>query len=228
MISCFQAPTYDVIPEISFNNIVFSEGATEIAADTLILTINFKDGDGNLGLTKSTADASAPYNDLWYLRYDDFYVDYDAEESINYVTYSDRTDPKYVDFLPPYEFPYFCQNYNIIDQDTFYVESNEYHHNIIVDYYVKKNGTYTKFDFETAFDPICGENFHGRFPLLNESLRDRPLEGTLKYKMESVGFKFLFRLDTLALEVYIYDRALNKSNVIRTPDFVLENITIGG
>ena len=95
-------------------------------------------------------------------------------------------------------------------------------------YFVKKNGEYTEFDFETAFDPLCGETFDGRYPILNPDGRDRPLEGVLKYKMQSAGFELLFRLDTLMLEVYIYDRALNRSNVIQTPDFVLRDITIGG
>ena len=93
---------------------------------------------------------------------------------------------------------------------------------------MKKNGVYNEFDFETAFDPLCGETFDGRYPLLNAGGRDRPLEGVLKYKMQSAGFELLFRLDTLMLEVFIYDRALNKSNVIRTPDFILRDITIGG
>lgn len=215
--ACFKAPEYSDIPEISFNNIVFSKGATEFDPDSLILTINFQDGDGDLGLGNEGADIGDPYHDLWYFTKNDG----------SFVTYADRDSPGFED-LPPYEFPYYCQNYNIIENDTFYVEPNEFHHNFKVKYFVKKNGAYSEFDFETAFDPICGESFDGRFPLLNDSNRDRPLEGKLKYKMESVGFEFIFRQDTMMLEVFIYDRALNKSNVITTPDFVLKNITIGG
>ena len=70
--------------------------------------------------------------------------------------------------------------------------------------------------------------FDGRFPLLNSSDRERPLEGKLTYKMKSAGFELLFRQDTLMLEVFIIDRALNISNTITTPDFVLKNITLGG
>ncbi len=215
--SCYKAPEFANEPEISFNNIVFSKGTEELEPDSLILTINFKDGDGDLGLRSEGTDTREPYNDLWYFIKDDG----------SFVTLSDRGTPGF-ESLPPYEFPYYCTDYLINENDTFYIERNEFHHNIKVKFFVKKDGQYTEFDFQTAFDPICGESFDGRFPLLNNINRDRPLEGKLKYKMESVGFEFIFRLDTVMLEVFIYDRALNKSNVIQTPDFVLRDITVGG
>jgi hypothetical protein len=215
--SCYQAPEFANEPEISFNNIVFSKGSGELEPDSLILTINFKDGDGDLGLRSEGADTREPYNDLWYF----------IKEDGTFVTLADRGTPGF-EALPPYEFPFYCTDYLISENDTFYIEKNEFHHNIDVKFFVKKNGQYTEFDFQTAFDPICGESFDGRFPLLNSLDRERPLEGKLKYKMESVGFEFIFRLDTVMLEVFIYDRALNKSNVIQTPDFVLRDITVGG
>ena len=220
--SCFTAPEFPNEPQISFNNIVFNKGVEEFDPDSLILSINFQDGDGDLGLRNDGSDTGQPYNDLWY------FIKSDGD----FLTYSDRNLPEY-DTLPAYEFPFYCQNYVIRDDitnevDTFYVQPNEYHHNIKIKYFVKKNGVYDEFDFETAFGPLCGETFDGRYPILNEGGRDRPLEGVLKYKMQSAGFELLFRLDTLMLEVYIYDRALNKSNVIQTPDFVLRDITIGG
>lgn len=216
--SCFKAPEFPSEPIISFNNIVFSKGTDEIQPDSLILTINFQDGDGDLGLRSEGSDTRPPYHDLWY------YTKSDG----TFVTLADRSLPGFDTLLPPYEFPFYCSNYNIIEDDTLYVERNEFHYNIMVKFFTKKNGVYSEFDFETAFDPICGENFNGRYPLLNDPNRDRPLEGKLKYKMESVGFEFLFRQDTVMLEVYIFDRALNRSNTIQTPDFVLKNITVGG
>ena len=53
----------------------------------------------------------------------------------------------------------------------------------------------------------------------------RPLEGSLRYGMTSSGWLFLFR-DTLKIEVMIQDRALNKSNVVSTPDFTLDMISV--
>lgn len=222
-ISCFTAPEFANEPKISFNNIVFSKGIEPIDPDSLILTLNFQDGDGDLGLRAGGADSGEPYHDLWYF----------VKEDGTFLTYADKSNPRYDSILPEYEFPYYCSNYVINENDigiadTFYVEPNEFHHNISIKFFVRKNGEYTEFDFETAFDPLCGETFNGRYPLLNPDGRERPLEGTLKYKMQSAGFELIFRQDTLMLEVFIYDRSLNKSNVIQTPDFVLRDITIGG
>lgn len=221
--SCFIPPEFPNEPSISYNNIVFNRGTEPLDPDSLILTLNFQDGDGDLGLRSEGADTREPYHDIWYFVKDDGSL----------LTYSDRQDAPYDSLLPAFEFPYYCSNYVINENDigvidTFYVEPNEFHHNINVKFYVRKNGEYSEFDFETEFNPLCGETFNGRFPLLNPDGRDRPLEGTLKYKMQSAGFELLFRQDTLMLEVFIYDRALNQSNVIQTPDFVLKDITIGG
>ena len=218
LLSCYNTPTFPSEPEISFNNITFNRGASELDPDSLVITMNFRDGDGDLGLESEGADTRDPYNDLWYFR----------KSNGEPVTLADRQLPGYDTLLPPFEFPYYCTNWSIIEEDTFYVEPNEYHHNIKIKYFVRKNGEYTEFDFETVFDPLCGETFDGRFPLLNDPSRNRPLEGTLKYKMQSAGFELLFRQDTLMLEIFIYDRALNRSNIINTPDFVLKDITIGG
>ncbi len=215
--ACIKAPEFPVEPTIAFDKIEFKRGATEFDDDTLALTIKFQDGDGDLGLSNEGNDVYPPYNDLWYF----------IKEDGSWLTYSDRFTPPY-DTLPPYEFPYFCINYFIDGADTFYVQPNEYHYNIHIKYFVRKNGEYQEFDWLTAFDPVCGQTFNGRFPLLNTGGKERPLEGKLTYKMKSAGFELLFRQDTLRLEVYIYDRALNKSNVINTPDFVLKDISTGG
>lgn len=216
VISCINTPEFSVEPSISFNSIVFKKGLTEFDADTLRVTMDFTDGDGDLGLNKDY-DVGPPYNELFGF--------YKADST--YVTYADRFNPKY-DTLPPYEFPYYCTNYFIQDNDTIFVVKNKFHFNIFVKYFVKKNGVYSEFDWVTAFDPICGETFNGRFPILENLNRNKPLEGKLSYNMTSAGFELLFRQDTLKLQIQIVDRALHESNVVETPDFVLKDITVGG
>ena len=62
--ACFDAPEFTNTPEISFNRIQFKETPSAADFDTLILYINFKDGNGDLGLND---DYSAyPYNDSFY------------------------------------------------------------------------------------------------------------------------------------------------------------------
>jgi hypothetical protein len=214
--ACLTPPTFPDTPSVGYQSVTFQKGEGNLDADTLALTLTFQDGNGDLGLNKDL-DTGQPYNDLF------FYLKPDG----TILRLADRNTAPY-DTLPPFEFPYYCTNYVIEESDTFYVEQNAFHYNIYVKFFVKKNGVYTEFDWVTEFDPICGESFNGRYPLLGNPNRDKPLEGKLKYKMASAGFELLFREDTLKLETYIYDRALNKSNTVETPDFVLKNITLGG
>jgi hypothetical protein len=47
--SCFTVPEFPLAPSISLNNVYFQE---EPQTDYIYLTINYKDGDGDLGLNK--------------------------------------------------------------------------------------------------------------------------------------------------------------------------------
>ncbi len=210
--SCRDIPTYPNTPSIEYSSIYYQEGDT---TNTLMVEIDFRDGDGDLGLSKSF-DNREPYNDIWY---------YPNINGTSLVTYADRNTAEY-DTLPPYEFPYYCTNYSIEESDTFYITQNPNHFNIFVDFYVKKNGQWNLYDWVTAFPPQCGESYNGRFPILNETGADRPLEGSLKYKMAGLGFELIFKRDTLKLEITIQDRALNKSNTVETPEFVIKDIKI--
>jgi hypothetical protein len=60
--SCFNPPEYSTTPEIKFDRAVFVDTA---ASTTLAIFLDFKDGDGDLGLDQNAlADRSAPYNDV--------------------------------------------------------------------------------------------------------------------------------------------------------------------
>jgi len=65
--ACIQQPEFPAEPKITFESIAFREMGSNTAADSLILTINFQDGDGNLGL--SNDDNSSPYNERFYFVY---------------------------------------------------------------------------------------------------------------------------------------------------------------
>lgn len=72
------------------------------------------------------------------------------------------------------------------------------------------------------FHPVIFEvdQFNGRFPILNESGRERPLEGELRYSAlklyKSVLGSPLEEGDSLKFNIHIADRALNESNEIVT------------
>ncbi len=208
---CRDLPTYPNTPSIEFNSVFFKKGEL---TDSLFVSLYFKDGDGDLGLNPDS-DTHDPYNA----------INYTSKTNGERLTYADRNTPPY-DTIPPYEFPYFCTNYLVEEADTFHITQNPDHFNIFIDFYVKKNGQWNLYDWITANPPQCGETYDGRFPILNPNGQKRPLEGSLKYGLTGAGFEVIFKLDTLKLEIQIQDRALNKSNIVETPEFVLRDITI--
>jgi hypothetical protein len=65
--SCFDPPEFKNIPEITYNKIQFKEVPGAGTNDSLILYINFKDGDGDLGLDPDDPEFSQdPFNSSYY------------------------------------------------------------------------------------------------------------------------------------------------------------------
>jgi len=110
-------------------------------------------------------------------------------------------------------------------KDTVYVDRNPFHFNIYVDLLVKEGDDYRVFEF-----PECDPGYTARFPVFDRSGFGRPLDGSITYAFFSTQFatENSFLLDeTLKLRFYIYDRALNQSNVVETPDFKLLDLRQG-
>src|SRR5690349_6214269 len=65
--SCFDPPEFKNTPEITYDKIQFKEVEGAGTNDSLILYINFKDGDGDLGIDPDDeVYAEAPYNSSYY------------------------------------------------------------------------------------------------------------------------------------------------------------------
>ena len=126
--ACFNEPEFSILPEISFSKIEFKETPAAGDLDTLILYINFKDGDGDLGLNDDYLDE--PYNDFFYFLSDGLGDTTKFSTSIVYtttgtpyfllnsgnatgklVTNRTRLEPNY-GYLPEYD-PNSCLNYNV-------------------------------------------------------------------------------------------------------------------
>lgn len=220
--SCFQPPEYSATPAIEYESIIFKDIADPSFADSLIITVKFRDGNGDLGLDPTDpADNAAPYNDKNYL--------YMANGSkVNYK--AKRTIPAYAN-LPAFVNPYNCINWEITTvsgkTDTLYFDLNPNHNNIFIDYLTKNSdGSFKEFNWLTEFVyPNCGISYDGRFPKLYKDLNNKtPIEGSIRYAMTSVGFLQLFSTKTLKLRISIQDRSLHMSNVIETPEFTLLSI----
>jgi hypothetical protein len=269
--ACFEPPQFSDAPEIAFNKIEFKVTPDFGVTDTLILYIDFKDGDGNIGFNKSNLKHSSepfhPYT--YYLETAGGGIRPVGTEEVNItapapipsqvsllkataplgklVTHRTRLKPGY-GFLPPftpddlgcrnYIVSYLIvpfeslstidSNYNVVAtsqsgdallQDTLYFDTNPNYYNIRIRFYQKVNGVFQEFSWE---DEFCS-TFNGRLPLLSDS--NSPLEGTIRYNMQSTGFLALFSVKTLALDVIITDRSL-RSDSIRTPEFTLDRIRV--
>jgi hypothetical protein len=242
--ACQPPDELPIIPKISYNRVEFFDQPT--GSDSLILYINFEDGDGDIGL-RSTED-SYPYHPFNYI--------IDAERRLVYFGETDYKLPFYSvplvlsggQFRPlekeklfsetDTRRPFNCEQYEVIkfnldntgtntEIDTFFIQKNPNNNNIYVDFYRKVNGNYEFLDWANVFSSTgCGTNFNARFPIFDTDNLGKSLSGTLRYSMLSAGFGIVLKKDTFKLKVYIKDRALHDSNVIESPDLTLDNITL--
>lgn len=242
VVACQPPDELPVIPKISFNRAEFYPIDGNVT-DSLILYVNFEDGDGDLGL-RSNED-TYPYHPFNFV--------IDSKRSFVMIGKTDNEPPFYsipLDnrFRPlePEKLysetdnrrPFNCQDYEIIEYfpnadavqtevDTFLIQKNPNNKNIYVDFFRKVNGDYEFLDWAKAFSSTgCGTDFNARFPIFDSDNLGKSLTGTLRYSMLSEGFGIILRQDTFKLRVYIKDRALHDSNVIESPDLTLNNIRV--
>lgn len=65
--SCFEPPSFPVVPKIEFERVEFIDNPGDFAFDSLILHITFQDGDGDLGIDPTSLKyISAPFNNLTF------------------------------------------------------------------------------------------------------------------------------------------------------------------
>lgn len=231
LFSCIEDNNVSDIPSISYESLEFKKSDNSFNQDSLIITINFIDGDGNLGLSNDENNYPYhPYNAI-------------IDQEFNWITLGSNnvTPPLYIyepngvyylysneDNRPSYN----CENY-IIDTvnttnklDTFYIQKNENNKNIFIEFYKKENNEFVLIDWKRIFDEEygCGIDFNSRFPPLNISNSSQLLSGKLRYGMVSYGFEMILKNDIFKLKIHIKDRELNTSNIIETPEVTLEEI----
>jgi hypothetical protein len=146
---CIQDEQYPLVPEIEYGGFATVRDITN--KDSLgLITISYKDGDGNIGLF------------AW-------------------------------DTVEPYKY-------------NFYLKFLQKHNNQIVE--VKPvDSTVT---------------FNARIPILTPSGRNKNIKGDITMTLELYFARQLLLSDTIGFEIYIKDRALNKSNLVNTPLFIIK------
>ena len=207
-----------MVPHISFESLQFIYNPQ--STDSLILTLQFQDGDADLGLNSNATQF--PY------------------EAYNHIVDSKelRVTKGGKNYSPPFWVrkgngslgsysptdnrpPYNCNDYEILTidgkKDTFFIKKNENNKNIFIDFYRKKKGLYERI----IFNPGCEYSFNARFPVLQNKFVNESVYGTIRYVMVDNDFRYVISRDTFRIEVYIKDRALNNSNVAQSPDLLL-------
>lgn len=64
--------------------------------------------------------------------------------------------------------------------------------------------------------------FNSRIPILTPEGKNKNIRGDISMYLEMYYAYMALQSDTIAFEVYIQDRALNKSNVLQTPAFIVK------
>lgn len=236
---CFNPPEFSVVPSIRFEGVRVKEVPGPNTPDSLIISIGFEDGDGNIGI--ASTENSPPFHERWFfLRNPSPTCEpgvqapctkisfIDQNNLSNYISYSLRRNGAPYDTLPAFVQPYDCQNYVVLKNsnnaaiDTLYSQLNQRYFNLFIDVYTKSGANYTKFKFNNAPYPNCDiYGLNSRLPILakdgdvNSKL---PLDGVITYKLTSASFTPLIG-KTLQLRVWIMDRDGNGSNVILSDDF---------
>jgi len=210
IVACEDRPTFPITPSINLNEYYFRQ-IQDLSLDSLIIKLQFEDGNGDLGL--DATETNPPYHLL-----DVIVIDGDT------LKYGDN------DTLPEYN----CIDYEIIRKetsvdgslvvtaDTIYVIRNADHFNFFLTFLIKEDdGSFR--EFNPALDRNCAPPYHGRYFVLNTARDIRPLTGELQYSLLS-GFRLLFRNDIIKIRIQIQDRSLNKSNIIETDEFSINDI----
>ena len=96
--------------------------------------------------------------------------------------------------------------------DTFppFNRGGDYYYNLVIRYFEKQDSVYV----EIVLDPP----FSARIPVLNPDYPGKAIKG---YIADTLIMDPSPTFDTVRFEFFIFDRALNKSNVLTTPDIPL-------
>ena len=214
--ACFSEPEYGEAPVITaIEDLYFVD--VDGGADSLVISIAFTDGDGDLGLSSRELD-----ND----RFGPFKLPLPRRdgELVKLGSYTDLPEFNCED----YTFPADLTN-PVIDgdtiKDTVYVKRNPFIINFEVTVFIRQQGgEYEEFNLRKE---LCRPPLGGRFsPLKDDFSDDNARIGNITHFASSREFKSLFRNDSIKIGVVIRDRSGNESNMfIKEEAFVLNDIT---
>lgn len=90
------------------------------------------------------------------------------------------------------------------------VAPNNY--NCFISYIEKQKGVWVK--------RVLPFDFNYRVPVINTSSKKKTIKGVIKISIKPYYYDPFSKFDTIKYEIYIVDKALNKSNVISTREII--------
>ena len=142
------------------------------------------------------------YPDVPQIQFLNFYTGFDTSQyAVNGILSISFTDGNgdiglaARDTLPPYNM------------------SGPYYYNYVLTFFNKVNGIYTPIELNPPFS--------ARIPVLSPEYPGKAIKGVIS---DTINLNLIPHpgYDTIRFEAFIYDRALNKSNVVTTPDIILK------
>ena len=96
--------------------------------------------------------------------------------------------------------------------DTFtpYNRAGDYYYNLVIHYFEKQDTGWG--------EVILSPPYSARIPVLNPGYSGKPIKGFIS---DTLAMDPAPDFDTVKFEFFIYDRALNQSNILTTPDIIL-------
>lgn len=92
-----------------------------------------------------------------------------------------------------------------------------YKYNYFLKFLEWRNGSFQEVQLaDTSF------TFNSRIPILTPEGKNKNIRGDISMFLELYYAFMALKSDTIAFEVYIQDRALNRSNVLQTPAFLVK------
>ena len=248
--SCLKDKNFPDNPVLKAIDLDYKEIGGLQEDDSLIINLRFQDGNGDLGFDATDEKfTTAPFNEFDYYSYNPSTqvvtkfsldnlrsdIERDLELVRNMIKVSDNDLPG-LDTLPPYTFPYTCDNWQevklgangtVLIEDTVYYTRNLRYNNIYVDFFVENNsGEFEEFFWEYSRAPQCNIAYHGRFPIINDPDNEAPVEGSIRYSIPNKGWRLTFGDKKFKIKVRILDRAGNISNTIESDTGNLDDFLI--
>ena len=216
-------PQLSPIPFIELDLVEFKQGEND--QDLVLITVNYQDGDADLGLDRNMQKNDTVFQQVYYITTDDDTISVLNEKAIRFGAPNQPEFNKW-DWRLIYD-------EQQLQLDTIRVVYNENYLNGFVDMYVKKPGkefeivdlgavNYPYGPFNAVFLPITDE------PLTNPAYRfnfipETRYRGKLIYRLAApFNLHFEKGKDIFKFKCFIKDRALNKSNVVETPEILFE------